>query len=266
MGRDQQQRQENLPFSLEPQQPNGAAVLLVHGFTATPREMRRVAESLAADGFRTLAVCLPGHGTTPEDLAERTCEEWLQAVAAGYAELAGHHRVYGVGMSSGALLLLCAAPRCTFSGLVLLSPYLRLRHRLAPLVWLLRYFRPFQHRPLPAELRPYYYERRPLAGVHQLQRLIRTTRSLLPQVTAPVLAIAAVEDPTVEPGSAWQLMQRLGGERREFHLYGPGVGHVLTTRENPQLADTLMLVSRFLQDLERRSGPGGDKCRAPEPR
>lgn len=259
-------RAENLPFLLEPGRPNGAAALLVHGFTATPWEMRRVGEHLVNQGFRVLGVRLPGHGTTPQDLAGRTCEEWLEAVALGYARLAGSRRIYGVGMSSGALLLLCLAARVPLAGLVLLSPYLRLRHRLAPAVIVLRFFRRFQHRHLPAELRPYYYELRPLAGVYQLQRLIRRCRAGLAQVTAPVLAIGAVDDRTVHIDSAWQLLHRLGSRCREFHLYGPGVGHVLTTQENPELADTLSRISRFLLDLESLPAPVADKGNVPAPR
>ncbi len=100
---------ENLPFFLAPDGA-GAAVLLVHGFSATPWEMRSLAEHLCARGYACLAVRLPGHGTTPEDLAKRRWEEWLACAADGYDHLAGRFaRVYAAGLSTGALLLLALA-------------------------------------------------------------------------------------------------------------------------------------------------------------
>ena len=56
------------PFRLEPgnQHHARAAVLLLHGFTGSPWEVRPLGESLAARGFHVLAPQLPGHGTTPE--------------------------------------------------------------------------------------------------------------------------------------------------------------------------------------------------------
>ncbi|NIQ98443.1 MAG: hypothetical protein GWO11_08540, partial [Desulfuromonadales bacterium] len=54
---------ENLPFLIEPTKPNGAGIVLVHGFTASPWEMRRFGEELAGLGYRVLGSRLPGHGT-----------------------------------------------------------------------------------------------------------------------------------------------------------------------------------------------------------
>ena len=61
----------------------------MHGFTATPWEVRPFAEALAESGYVALGVRLPGHGTRPEDLARRRYEEWLAAVEEGYGLLAG---------------------------------------------------------------------------------------------------------------------------------------------------------------------------------
>src|SRR5512145_2081224 len=99
----------DLPFLTTPAAAR-AAVLLVHGFSATPWEMRPLAEALTQRGFACLAVRLPGHGTTPEDLATRRWEEWLAAVVTGYDRLALHFpRVYGAGLSTGALLTVLLA-------------------------------------------------------------------------------------------------------------------------------------------------------------
>ena len=95
----------NLPFFTAPPRARAAA-LLVHGFTASPWEMRPVASDLEQRGYACLAVRLPGHGTTPGDLARRRWEEWDAAVTQAFDLLAERFgRVYGVGLSTGALLL-----------------------------------------------------------------------------------------------------------------------------------------------------------------
>jgi carboxylesterase len=253
-------REENLPFLMEPRQPSTAAVVLVHGFTATPWEMRLFGEAAAEAGFTALGVRLPGHGTTPEDLAKRRYEEWLDSVEEGWRMLSGRGlRVYGIGQSTGGLLLLAAAARLPIAGLVLLSPFLRLRHRLAPAAGLIRFFRSFQRRPVLRELAPFYYDRRPVNGVYQLHRLIRRVRNQLEKVTAPTLLIGAKGDRTVQVDSAYELFDALPGPRKQCHFFGPEVPHILTTGENPRLRQTLRLTFDFLRSLEEENASGGGR-------
>jgi len=245
-------REGNLPFLLRPAGKAKAGILLVHGFTGSPWEMRPFGEALCEAGFLCLGVRLPGHGTRPEDLAQRRCEEWLEAVERGYRLLAAEGLyVYGIGQSTGALLLLALPAACRPRGLVLLSPFLRLRHRLAPAAGLIRFFKRFQTRPRPLHLQPYYYDRRPVNGVYQLYRLVRRVRPELPQITSPVLVLSAEGDRTVRIDSAADLFGQLGSARKEHHIFGPEVPHVLTTDENPRWQKAFALTLDFLNTLER---------------
>ncbi|WP_432823294.1 alpha/beta hydrolase [Trichloromonas sp.] len=256
---------ENQPFLFEPQQAAHAAVLLVHGFTATPWEMRSFGTALADAGFLALGICLPGHGTTPADLADRRCEEWLQEVNRGYQLLADRqHRVYGVGMSTGALLLLALAEQRPVAGLTLLSPFLRLRHRLAPLVGVLRFFKRYQHRDVSEALAAHYYRERPLNGVYQIYRLIRRIRRSLDRISAPTLIFSARGDQTVDAASAHDLFHRLGSRNKRLHQFGPEVSHVLATRENPRWQETVDQMLMFFRELEQERTSGtADEKKAP---
>lgn len=243
--------EENLPFLLGDGRSR-EAVLLVHGFTGSPWEMKPLGAYLAGRGYLVYGLRLPGHGTSPEDLAGKRMEDWLEAVLHGLRSLAARgHRVAAVGQSTGALVLLRAALEHPLAGLVLLSPFLRLRHRLAPAAGLLRFIKPFQYRPLTSQNLPFYYERRPVAGVHQINRLTRHLRSRLPQVQAPTLVVSAQGDQTVIIPSAMELFQRLGSAHKEFHLFGPEAPHVLTTADNPRQPETLTLSASFLAGLRR---------------
>ena len=223
-------REDALPFLLEPAAPPLGAILLVHGFTATPWEMRPLAEDLRAAGYTALAVRLPGHGTSAEDLRTRNYVDWLNAVVEGYRLLrGGHQKVFGIGMSTGGLLLALLASGAPLTGLVLLSPYLRLAHPLAPLTGLLHHWHPYQERPLAPGDEGHYYQRRPLAGIVQLRRLSRELTPQLSQVTLPALVVAAEGDQTVDVASGLELFRRLGSRHKEYHRFGPDVPHVLTT-------------------------------------
>ncbi|MEJ5224047.1 MAG: hypothetical protein WHV44_06280, partial [Anaerolineales bacterium] len=52
-----------------PGRNNAPGVLLIHGFTGTPKEMRWMGEYLnEKHGFTCLGVRLTGHATRPEDM------------------------------------------------------------------------------------------------------------------------------------------------------------------------------------------------------
>jgi len=239
---------DNLPFLLQPAQPNGKGALLVHGFTATPREMRDLGEFLFRKNFTVLALRLPGHGTTPEDLAARRAEEWLATVERGFQILAEKNlKIYGIGLSTGALLLLKLSLVRHFDKLVLLSPFLQLKHVLAPLAGWISSLIPYQDRNIEQKDQPFYYRRRPLQGVAQINRLRKQLQSKLAQIQTPVLVLASAGDLTIRPGTAKRLFDRLGSASKAFHGYGPEVPHVLTTAENPCQADVFDRILKFLE-------------------
>ena len=78
-------------------------VLLVHGLTGTPAEMRLLAKGLNKQGFTVYAVQLAGHCGSMEDLVDTRWTDWLASVEGGLQRLSQHvdHVVVG-GLSMGA--------------------------------------------------------------------------------------------------------------------------------------------------------------------
>jgi alpha-beta hydrolase superfamily lysophospholipase len=72
----------NRTFALTPAAIRGGA-LLIHGLTDSPYSMRAAADALHARGYYTLALRMPGHGTTPGGLSRATAEDWMGAVRMG---------------------------------------------------------------------------------------------------------------------------------------------------------------------------------------
>jgi len=67
--------------------------------------MRHLAALFQANGFRVMAVLLPGHGTQPGDLLDTRWQEWARTIAYGTDRLAAEaDEVYLAGYSAGAAL------------------------------------------------------------------------------------------------------------------------------------------------------------------
>ncbi|MFM7448188.1 MAG: alpha/beta hydrolase [Leptolyngbyaceae cyanobacterium] len=63
------------------------AVLLIHGFTGSPSEMRLLGHYLHERGLTVAAPLLPGHGTREEDLNQKRWTDWVDSVTQAYAVL-----------------------------------------------------------------------------------------------------------------------------------------------------------------------------------
>lgn len=238
---------ENLPFLLTPKAPARQGVLLVHGFGSSPHEMRDLADFLVARQCTVLGTRLPGHGTTPEDLANMRAEDWLQAVERSYQILRQLNlSVSAVGLSTGTLLLILLSLKQPLERMVLLAPFLRLKHPLSRWAGPLSLITPYHSRQIEVQDRPFYYQKRPLKGVAQLNRLRKQVKKHLSQVTTPTLVLASEGDQTVYPETAKQLFDKLGSQVKNYHKYGPQVPHVLTTTENPCQLDVFQRTADFL--------------------
>lgn len=85
-------------------------ILLIHGLTGTPNEMRILARGLNSAGFTVYAVQLAGHCGTMDDLLESTWQDWLASVRAGADKLMPKVKKMIVGgLSMGSVLSLALA-------------------------------------------------------------------------------------------------------------------------------------------------------------
>ena len=97
----------NRSYVREVQKPKGG-VLLLHGLSDSPYSFRTLGGKFHAEGYTTLALRVPGHGTCPAALAEVTDDDWRAAVrvaAKGLrAKLPADAPLIIVGFSNGGAL------------------------------------------------------------------------------------------------------------------------------------------------------------------
>lgn len=207
-------------------------VLVLHGYTGNPTSMRPVAEALAAHGHSVELPRLPGHGTNPRDLARTTAADWAAAADAALDRLLGRCRaVVALGQSAGGALALDLVQRRAddVAALVLVNPWLRLRHVLRPLAPLVGRVVPFVPgigndiaRP-GADEKPYArVPLRPLLSVLELQGRVE---GRLGDVTAPVLVLTSRVDHTIDNRDSAEIVRGVTSEtaeqvwlERSFHV------------------------------------------------
>ena len=66
---------------------NNKGVLLIHGFTGSPSELRELGEELHRKGYTVEGLLLAGHGTDPHDLLDVKAEQWEEQVHQGVDHL-----------------------------------------------------------------------------------------------------------------------------------------------------------------------------------
>ena len=99
-------------------------MLVLHGFTSCPQSVRPLAHALAGAGYTVELPLLPGHGTTPDDMATTTWDDWAAGALSAYDELSARcDRVAVAGLSlGGALAALIAAERPSTAAVIAVNP------------------------------------------------------------------------------------------------------------------------------------------------
>lgn len=235
------------PFFL---QGGARGVLLVHGFTGTPAEMRLLGDHLHGCGYTVLGVRLTGHGTTVEELAQTGWQQWYNCVEDGYHLLRGIcESVQVVGLSLGGLLSLRLAAEQPVDKVVALSAPIFLHDKRIARLPLYRIFRSYA----PKKRRRYagieerylvHYDHTPLSSLSSLLELIKQAEAFLRRVSAPALLVQSRREHTVRPESAEYIYERLASSDKTI-LWLEKSGHIVTL--DTERETVYAAVTRFLE-------------------
>lgn len=211
------------------------AVLLLHGLSSSPLELRFIARYLTEDGFATYTPELSGYsaGTEPAPM-----EQWVSAALDAFDALASRYRHVSVcGLSMGATLAAAVAhERPAARALLLLSVTLDYDGWAIPwyrflLNWL--YYTPVRSRYRYRERKPYGLRNEALRSkiaramqkneisevgpasigmpaLHEARRLASHVRKNLKSVAADCLVIHAIDDETSSPHNARLVAANVG--------------------------------------------------------
>jgi carboxylesterase len=222
------------PFLL----PGGKrGVLLIHGFTGSPSEMRLAGEYLNSLGFTVLAPRLYGHGSSVADLSKTTWKYWYASAEDGYHLLKGMcDEILVVGLSMGGLLSLKLCAEYPITRAVSLSTPIYIADRrlhILPLVKMFREYVPKKHRhtnkkPLNEDEKYLVgYDSTPLNSLSSMLELISHIQEILPQIEMPLLIIQSTNEHTVQPKSAQYIYDNIGSMDKQL-IWLKKSGHIVT--------------------------------------
>jgi alpha-beta hydrolase superfamily lysophospholipase len=236
-------RDYNRTFEVEPRELKGGA-LLIHGLTDSPYSMRAIAQQLQADGYYSLVLRMPGHGTVPAGLVNITAEDWNAAVRLGARHVRGrigaNRPFIVVGYSNGGALAVRYAldaledsslPPPTrlvlVSPMIGVSPFASLA-RVISALGVVPYFEKARWLDVIPEYNPFKYNSFPANAGFQT---FKVTRDLQKQLTRaaengrlkqfpPTLAFQSLVDATVSTSAVVAgLFDRLPSNGNELILF-----------------------------------------------
>ncbi len=241
------------PLFLQHKKQN-TGILLIHGYMAAPEEMKAFAYYLYEKSFTVYVPRLKGHGTAPEDLAKTKFEQWIESVEEAFVVLRNScDKVIVGGFSTGAGLALELSTRVDdIAAVFAVAPPMRLND-------LGSYFVPaidawntmikkihldaiakefIENHPENPNIN---YVRNPIAGMHELEKLMEQLEVKLKSINKPTLVVQSRNDPVVNSSGTLKLFNKLGSNIKEYYIFdyerhgiltGSGIKRIYMAIEN----------------------------------
>ncbi len=247
-----------LDFKIESSQ---ATVILIHGLTGTPNEMKYLAGYLHRRGYSVVCPRLARHGEPLHVLQGAKWQEFYQSVRKTLREIPSGQKIFVAGLSMGALLALLLAEEFPqrVAGVSCLSPTLFYdgwnvpwTQRLLPLAYYtpIRYFAYYKEEPpygikneaIRRRVHDYYkqasllddsgvakygYPYFPVTLFCELRLMIQHLKGKLPLIRQPVQMIQAYEDDMTSIKNSQFIYDRIPSQEKELILLYDSY-HVIT--------------------------------------
>jgi carboxylesterase len=225
----------NKPFYFEG--TSNKAVLLIHGWTSVPYEVRRLGKYLNENGYTTYGPMLSGHGTVPKNLENICWNDWLDDVTEAYQKLKKNHdKVYVAGTSIGAsLAVLLARKNPEISGLVLMAmPYnIRMERTMKLLAKFNLMFKKYNKKFYPPTFgasttitRLIAYQSYPISSAIETFSLVKRVRQTISEIKQPCFILQSTSDHVVGRKSLEKIYANIGSEikkkkyiKRAYHTF-----------------------------------------------
>ncbi len=243
---------------------NGHGILLVHGLTGAPAEMRLVARQLHRRGYSVYAPLLAGHGKDADTLRRSHWQDWRDSVEQAAVDFSRRvNTVFAAGICAGGKLALMAAERqpSLIRATALYSPCFfydgwdipRHYHLMARNIrWLSKI--PFLDRlnfretnalgikdekiraRIAAMSAEGVLESFPGRGLVEMDKLGRALKASLPAIRTPTLIVHSLEDDVSSPRHARYIASHIGAVH-ELHWLKDSYHMIHVDRQHRHVAD-----------------------------
>ncbi len=203
-------------------------ILLIHGFTGSPADMRPLADYLnkSGEGYPVCGILLPGHGTKMEDMMHCNWKTWVVSATMDLKKLLeSYPKVSVIGLSMGGDIALCLASKFKVHRVVTISTPIIIRNKLNYIAEFLSVFRKYTYwkvfKPLEGELRFDYetgYKGMPVRSIAQLRKLTLASYNRLHRIKQPILIIQPLKDKLVNLKSPYMIFDLVKSDYKELTL------------------------------------------------
>jgi carboxylesterase len=245
-----------------------ATVLLIHGLTGTPNEMKGLANFFYRRGYSVSCPRLAHHGEPLHILKRAKWREFYGSVKEELRKIPADQKIFTAGLSMGALLALLLAEEFPerIAGVTCLSPTLFYdgwnipwSHCLLPLAYYtpIRYFAYFKEEPpygiknerIRSKVHDYYknasfadvsgvaqygYPYFPVTLLCELRLLIRELMKKMSKIRVPVQMIQASEDDMTSAKNSQYIYDHVASSQKEIVLLHDSY-HVITADQERRM-------------------------------
>jgi carboxylesterase len=231
------------------------AVLLLHGFTGNPADVRMLGRFLEKKGYTCHAPQYKGHGVPPEELVHTGPKDWWQDVISGYNFLKnnGHEEIAVAGLSLGGVFSLKLGYTVPIKGIVPMCAPMFIKSEEVMYQGILEYARDYKQLEGKSaeqiEIEMTEFEKTPMNTLKALQELISDVREHVDMIYAPTFVVQGRHDKMINTDSANIIYNEVESEVKKIKWYEES-GHVITfDKERDQLHEDIYA---FLEKLNWR--------------
>lgn len=221
-------------------------IIAIHGFSATPKEMEKLALFLNSKNLNVYTPRLDGHGTIAEDLKTKSWQDWYNSISRTITMASlKHEKIFIIGFSTGGLLALLSTKKYykEFCGLICINAALHLNDvrikTLLPAIsfWndLVKAFNEEAYKKEYVDNFPQNpdinYDKHYIDSIEQLSLLMKKIRKTLHKIQKPILILQSKDDPVVNPTSAYEIFNEIKSTDKTIKIIDSS-NHVVVTQED----------------------------------
>lgn len=218
-------------------------VLMFHGFTSTPQELKSFAQYLSKKGITVYAPLIAGHGTHVVDLAKTRKKDWEKSAFEAYKKISEYsEEVYIAGSSFGANLAFQVAEKKRIAGLISMgAPMIFRKHNTMRVVlpfasiffnFIKKKYNANDKKIIENKL---HYKETPLNCVASMTNLLKESEKTLLNITAPSLIMQSDTDYLLSRLNAELIYKKINSKKKKL-FFVPDSYHVFCIDKNKGIA------------------------------
>lgn len=213
---------------------NQNCIIAIHGFSSSPKEVEQLSIFLNQNNFNVIAPRLDGHGIVPENLKDKTWQDWYKSISRTIIiSTLKYKKIFIVGFSTGGLLGLLSTKKHykEFQALVCINAALNLNDiRMRTLLPAISFWNDLVELVNQNKYAKEYvdnipenpainYNKHYVNSVEQLDLLMHKTKKNLHKIQKPIFIIQGKNDPIVNPDSAQEIYEKIKSKYKRIKLF-----------------------------------------------